>query len=291
MKIIGLLQTAEARLVSAQTESPRLDAEVLLAHLLKVSRADLYLRRNDPVQEEIAALYDAWIGQRARRCPVAYLTGVKEFWSIPIKVTPAVLIPRPETETLVEAALKQIVDRSAPLQILDLCTGSGCIAAALACELSAAHISVVDLFPEVITVARTNLSHAADRVSFFEGDLFRALPEGCEPFHLITVNPPYIAEQDYEQLACDIRDHEPSSAFRAGETGLDFIERITQDAPQYLRPGGWLIMEVGAGQAPAVLSQSLGREAYDTISTVQDLAGIERVVMLRRNRYDSTLVR
>ncbi len=284
MTIVESLNSAEAKLAAAGVETPRLDAEVLLAHLLQRPRAQLLLDRREALDEGTRERFDALIAQRADRIPVAQIKGSKEFWSRPIEVTPDVLVPRPETETLVEEALKLIPDRNALLAILDLCTGSGCIAAALASELRNAAITATDASAAALQVASRNLAFAAGRATLLAGDLFSALPEGAS-FDLICSNPPYIAEGQRGDLAPEIIRHEPHAALFAGESGLDFIWRIMEDAPRFLRPGGWLLIEVGAGHSAACCSQATGIEGYDTVKTARDLAGIERVLLLRRSRF------
>lgn len=285
MKIIDAINAAETTLAEAGIETARLDAEVLLAHVTSRKRAELYLDRHEALTAAIAERFDEAVHQRALGCPVAYITGVKEFWSIPLRVTPDVLIPRPDTETLVEAALASIPGEGADTRILDLCTGSGCIAAALARELPEARLTVSDLSERAIAVAHTNLAFADERTEFLTGDLFAALSAYDSPqtFDIIVSNPPYISEGEMKRLPRDIARFEPREALAAGESGLDFIARITQDAPRYLRPGGWLHMEIGMGQAGACIAIATGVDAYDTVKTSKDLSGIDRVVSIRRS--------
>ena len=279
MIISEAIAWAERRLKDCGVESARLDAEVLLAHALGTQRTELYARMREPLPADAAARFSSSVKRRSSGCPVAYITGVKEFWSIPIEVTPDVLIPRPETETVVEEALR-VAREIGATRILDLCTGSGCIAAAMAKELAEAQFSVADSSPAAIEVAKRNLSFAISRVEFLLGDLFDPT---SGPFDAITANPPYIDEEGMGALPRDIADHEPRGALAAGPDGLDFTWRIINDAPDHLVPGGWLVMEVGAGQAPACISLATAQDGYDTIRTARDLAGIERVVILRRS--------
>lgn len=287
MTTIEALQLAEQTLAAAGVETPRLDAEVLLAHLLARPRAELYLDRGSEIDRETIASFQEAIERRASGCPVAYLTGSREFWTRTMRVTSAVLIPRPETETVVEEALRRCPDRATKLRALDLCTGSGCIAAALAAEFPAARITATDQSAAALAVARENLAFAADRIDLREGDLFAALEEDDAPFDLVTANPPYIAEGEFPQLPREVRCAEPRLALAGGEDGLDFVRRIVEDAPRHLVPGGWLVMEVGATQAPACQALAMAHGGYDTIGTTRDLAGIERVVALRRTRFPS----
>ncbi|MFA4874657.1 MAG: peptide chain release factor N(5)-glutamine methyltransferase [bacterium] len=285
MTIIDALTDAQRRLAQSGIDTPRLDAEVLLSHVLGRSRADLYLSRSDSLSKDALSRFDDAVARRSARCPVAYITGTKEFWSIPIRVTPAVLIPRPETETVVEESLRHFVDRSKPIRLLDICTGSGCVAAALASELPNAGIFVSDSSLAAIEMARENLAFAGSRVTLLSGDLFEPVAQMKDGFDLITANPPYIAEEEYQSLQPEIRDNEPKAALIAGKSGLDFILRIIEDAPRFLLPGGWLVMEVGENQAPECKVQAIGQGSYDTVACAADLAGIERVVALRKNMF------
>ena len=286
MKIFDLLNAAEARLSQAGCDTARLDAEVLLAFVLGTDRASLYARRSAAPSDDELVRFDAAIARRAEGCPVAYITGVKEFWSLPIAVTPDVLIPRPDTETVVREALALFPDRSRELCALDLCTGSGCIAAALAQEFPRAQITATDASSNAIALARRNLGFAGTRVQCLVGDLFQALGGAdATPFDLITANPPYIPNVEIPRLAREIADFEPRQALAGGENGLDFVSRIIEDAARFLTPGGWLVMEIGAGQSGDATAMALAAERYDTVRTARDLAGVERVILARRSRY------
>ncbi len=285
MRIIDALTDAEHRLAQSGIDTPRLDAEVLLAHILGCDRAQLHISRNDSLKPDDMDRFSIAIERRAARSPVAYITGEKEFWSLTMRVTPAVLIPRPETETVVEQTLRVVGDLNRKLRILDICVGSGCIAAALASELPNATIIAADNSAAAIEVARENLAFAGDRITLLCGDLFEPLQAMQAGFDVVTANPPYIAEEDYAALAPEIAEYEPRQALLAGKSGLDFIARIIEDAPRFLKPGGWLVMEVGSTQAPECKTLAIGSDCYDTISTAKDLAGIERVVVLRKNLY------
>lgn len=235
--MMELLQQAIAQLKAAGCETPQLDAEVLLAHVLGCERYELYTaigRQSSVVSQN---KFNDYIERRMKREPVAYITGFKEFWSMPIKVTPAVLIPRPETESLVEQALQK-----GGASILDLCTGSGCIAAALAKELPQAQITVSDISKEALAVARENLKFAGERITFVQGSLFENI-QG--PFDLIVSNPPYIPTAVLSGLEPEVNVYEPRLALGGGADGLDFVRNIRRNAPKYLKKGGWLLMEVG----------------------------------------------
>ncbi|MBI4126003.1 MAG: peptide chain release factor N(5)-glutamine methyltransferase [Deltaproteobacteria bacterium] len=259
-----LLHDAEVKFKEAGIETARLDARVLWEH--------------DP------AAFEQSVARRLQHEPIAYITGVKEFWSIPIKVTPAVLIPRPETETVVEEVLRHISrggSRTAPTKntskILDLCTGSGCIVAALATELPHATFVATDISREALDVAKENLGFARDRVTLLQGNLFEPI---TNQFDIITANPPYIPDNQWPMLAPDITQYEPKQALMAGPRGLDFITRIIEDAPHFLNRGGWLVMEIGDGQASETMEIAKRVGKYGAITLTKDLAGIERVIAL-----------
>jgi release factor glutamine methyltransferase len=254
--------------------SARLDAELLLAHVLGAGRLDLYLRFEEPVGTEARGAYRELVRRRAEeRVPVAYLTGVREFWSLPLRVTPEVLIPRPETETLVRA-----VADLRPARVADVGTGSGALAAALATELPEARIEASDVSPAAAEVARQNLAALglAERVAVRVGEGLAPL-EGS--FDAIASNPPYIPSGDLDRLPPEVR-HEPRLALDGGPDGLRVIGMLVAEAPARLAPGGWLALEVGEGQAGAV--EALLREAgAAAVTRRKDLAGAERVVLGR----------
>lgn len=282
MKIVDAINSTQRSLADAGIESARLDAEVLLAHFMNTDRAELYLRRDDPVDGGILRSLQCAAAWRSRGCPVAYITGTKEFWSIPIEVNEGVLIPRPDTETLVEETLKLAGEVKGNAHILDLCSGSGCIAAALAKELPRAKITATDISEAALEVAARNLAFAGERVTLARSDLFADIDSELR-FDFIVSNPPYIREDDFAKLSRDIVDFEPRRALTAGESGLDFIARIIEDGHRFLAPGGWLLMEIGEGQAETTTSVAIGTDRYDTIRTAKDLAGTDRVIAMRRS--------
>lgn len=249
---------------AARLQSP-LDAELLLAHVLGLTRTDLKVRAERPLTAGEQRDYAALVGRRARGEPLAYLTGRKEFWSLELEVTNDVLVPRPETELLVEWG------RSLqPQSVLDLGTGSGAIAIALAKELPEARVAAVDLSRGALMVARKNAERHGVRVEFLEGSWWR--PVGSRRFDLVVSNPPYVAEGD-PHLA-DLK-FEPEVALTAGRDGLDAIALILMDAPEHLKPGGWVLVEHGSTQGAAV--RALFKDAdLGGIETRRDLAGLER---------------
>lgn len=269
------LRRAEERL-AAVSDSPRLDAEILLAHAAGLNRAGLLARLRDAVD---CPGFETLLARRTAHEPVAYILGEKEFFSLPFHVAPPVLIPRPETEHLVETALERVTDAgsNAAPRLLDLCTGSGCVAVTLARQLPGCRMTATDIHPAALALAARNIARHGVAVSLRAGDLFAALPAEAEPFDGIVSNPPYVEEEDWEGLAADIRLHEDREALVSGGDGLDLIRRIISESRGHLRPGGLLALEIGERQYPAV--EGLLRDAgYTGIRPTHDLAGIARVV-------------
>ena len=272
-------------LSAAGIESPRLDAELLLRHALGMNQAEFYLRVDDVIAPDVECRLWPLLQRRARREPLAYITGRKEFWSLDFKVTPAVLIPRPETELLVEAALERARSMlESPFRILDIGTGSGAIAVCLAKELREAQISAVDISSAALRVARENAERhgVADRIRFAQGDLFAAVAEERGSFDLILANPPYIRSGDLAELAPEIREWEPIAALDGGADGLDIYRRIVNDGGSYLADEGHLLFEIGDGMAKAVGQMIANAGGFETADVLQDYAGKERVIATRK---------
>lgn len=262
------------------SDTPRLDAEILLSHVRKTPRIQLYVQFDTPLTEaERAAMRDL-VQRRVKSEPVAYLVGHREFFSLDFLVTKDVLIPRPETETLVMAALDAAGQLAAP-RILDLGTGSGCIAITCAARLPKAQVTAVDISPAALAIARKNAERnkVADRIEFFEGDLFAPLAPSAR-FDVIVSNPPYVADGEMDSLPADIRLHEPASALRAGPDGLSVMRRLVHDAPRFLNPGGMLAVEFSPEQADAVtkLFEAAPDGAFRDVKSIKDAAGRIRVV-------------
>ncbi|HEY3790126.1 MAG TPA: peptide chain release factor N(5)-glutamine methyltransferase, partial [Urbifossiella sp.] len=224
----------------APAATARLEAQLLLAHVLKCKKVDLLVRYDEQPNEEQRAEYKTLIKRRTDGFPVAYLIGSREFYLLNFEVSPAVLIPRPETETLVAEALKLLKPLAAP-RILDLCTGSGCIAVSIAHQKTDAKLTATDVSPDAIDLAKRNAAKhgVADRIHFQQGDLFAALAVGS-PFDAIVSNPPYVTPGELAALAIDVREHEPRLALDGGPDGLAFYRRIAADVEQFLKPGGFL---------------------------------------------------
>ncbi len=276
-----ILRRTTADLAACCSPSPRLDAEVLLMHLLKTDRLHLLTHPEQILTEAEAAGYSRSVERRCQGEPVSYIVGEKEFWSLRFEVNRDVLIPRPETECLIEEVLGCPVPNADEPRIIDIGTGSGAIGVALASEISAARVVATDISEGALAVARRNaLRHGvADRMEFVEGDLFASV-EG--DFDLVVSNPPYIPDGAYPLLPEGIRAYEPREALIAGPDGTAVHRRIIGEGADRLKAGGWMCLEIGEGQRGLV--EALFREMgfYDTIRFRRDYGGIERVAVARR---------
>lgn len=267
----------EDALRDARDRFDPVDAECLLAHALQRDRTWLFAHAGDPLPADALRLYETLLSRRAQGEPVAYLLGRRGFWTLQLETTPAVLIPRPETELLVEQALARIAtDRTA--RVADLGTGSGAIALAIATERPQARLVATDASEQALAVARTNAdAHGIGNIEFRRGDWLSPLAD--ERFDLIASNPPYIAAGDPHLQQGDLR-FEPYAALASGSDGLDAIRIIVRDSPAHLEPGGWLLLEHGWEQGDAV--RALLREAgFTEVATMRDLEGRDRVTLGR----------
>jgi release factor glutamine methyltransferase len=271
--IAMLLQAASLKLRNV-TDVPELEAEILLAHVLQVSRSYLYTWPEKSIEEKQEVEFQRCIVKRINREPIAYITGHREFWSLDLSVTPSVLIPRPETELLVELALQKIQTKNA--LIADLGTGSGAISLALASERPNWSIYATDKSHEALDIAKQNAERLhLTTISFYQGEWCEALPQ--LKYDAIVSNPPYLAQDDPHLQQGDLR-FEPLSALASGQQGLDDIREIIQSARDYLKPQGLLLLEHGYTQAQKV--SSIFQEAgYNTIEIYQDFAGQDRVTI------------
>jgi release factor glutamine methyltransferase len=276
-----LLHRATRELNAGGSPSPRLDAEVLLMNFLKIDRVQLYMHPERELPEEECAGFTLWVDRRRRGEPVAYITGEKEFWSLFFEVNRDVLIPRPETECLIEEVLKYYSRDACPLRIIDLGTGSGAIGVVLAVEIPAALVTATDISRGALEVARRNADRhgVAGRMEFLEGDLFAP---AVGEFDVIVSNPPYIPDDVYLLLPEGIRAFEPREALIAGPDGAAFYREIIREGVGRLKPGGRIFLEIGEGQKALV--DSLFREAgcYADIYFRQDYGGMERVAAARK---------
>lgn len=273
MTTLGAWLRDAAERLAPVTDTPRLDAELLLAHALGLSRAKLLASLRDEAQRLSRA--EEFLARRANHEPIAYILGEWEFYSLTFKVHAPMLVPRPETEHLVEAALEHLGQR--PGRVLDLCTGTGCVALAIAHNAPRAKVEATDINPDAVQLAEENAEALGLMLTTREGDLFAALPNDTAPFDVIVSNPPYVPDDDWATLSPVITRHEDPRALLGGDDGLDLVRRIIHAAPAHLHTGGLLALEIGEGQAGAVveLMQNAGfREAR----TRKDLQGIDRIV-------------
>lgn len=256
------------------------DAILLLRHVLGIPHAEMYAYRERPLTALQTEAFNAQLQQRLRGVPVQYITGEQEFFGRPFHVTPDVLIPRPETEHLVEAAIARLQGLNGA-RIADVGTGSGAIAVALAHSLLTAEIVALDISPAALVVAAENAKYngVAERIRFLKSDLLAAVAD--EHFDAIVSNPPYIAESERNALPVEVREHEPAQALFAGRTGLEFYQRLIPAALPLLVCGGWLMMEIGHGQRDAVRSL-LKVEDWDGVEFIPDLQAIPRVAAGRK---------
>lgn len=285
MQLKQVLTSAVTRLSAHQVPSPQMNAELLLRFVLNCDRAYLFAYPERELTAGEVSRYDAALAERSRGVPAQYITGHQEFWGMDLIVTPAVLIPRPETEHLIETVLKlrasdlglQTLLTEKQLRIADVGTGSGCIALALAKELAQAEIHASDISPAALEIARANAArHQLQRIHFHQADLLATLPP---PFDLIVSNPPYVGESETDQVQLEVRKFEPRTAVFAGAVGTEIIARLIPQAHAALRPGGWLIFEISgtiADQVRPLLHN------WEDVRVIVDLQSIPRVVQARK---------
>jgi release factor glutamine methyltransferase len=268
-------------------DSPRLSAELLLTHVLGLSRIELYTlfdRQVEPAKLEI-------LRGLVKRCgehePVAYLVGRCEFYSLPLKITRDCLIPRPETELLVERAIEFVRKRTGPQYILDLCTGSGCIAAAIAKNCKDCSVIATDICDKALAVAAGNLESLklTDKIKLLQGDLFNPIIEGLDQakFDLIVSNPPYVSDAEFEKLDKNVKEYEPRHALYGGKDGLDIYRRIISTVGDFLKPDGALMLEIGYAQGKSVQTLLETAGIFVSIRIEKDLAKHDRIVIAQRN--------
>jgi len=302
MDLRAALKQGMAQLRAAQVPSHTLAAELLLIHALGRDRTWLYAHPETPLDSAITEKFFELVTRRAAGEPTQYLTGKQEFWGLEFEVNPSVLIPRPETEHVVEVALERLGARgikinmktgepSAPLRVADVGTGSGCLAVALAHELPHAHIFATDISGAAIEVARRNAerSHVSERVDFVQTDLLEALLASGEThddesgrFDLIVSNPPYVGLADAPTLPREVREHEPHAALFAGETGAEIYGRLIEQAKCALKERGILTLELGYNTADHALKIVREQTGWANVSITKDLAGIPRVLAAER---------
>lgn len=269
-------------------DAPRLSAELLLSHVLAEPRIKLYTQYDRPLSEGELGRMRELVQRAADEEPIAYLTGRAHFFNLEFEVTRDVLIPRPDTETLVENVLQTVRHQpglEAP-RVIDLCTGSGCIAAAVAQHLKTAIVVATDLSPAAVEVARRNVERLglADRVTIEQGDLFGPLREMVDvrPFHLVLANPPYIRSAEVAMLDRSVREYEPAQALNGGPDGLDLHRRILAEAPDRLVPGGRVFLEIAFDQGELARDVAGGFEAFQSVRILKDFGGRDRVLTAQR---------
>jgi release factor glutamine methyltransferase len=274
--LLDLYREGVARL-GGRPQAP-LEAKVLLLRAAALGEAAWLAAPERPCPPRTEAFFGRLVARRLDGAPLAYLAGTKEFWSLPFEVSPSVLVPRPETEGLVEKVLE--LSTREEEAIIDVGTGCGCIAVALAKELPRARVDAVDISERALAVARRNAErHRARSIQFLRSDLFSAFRGTGVKFDFVVSNPPYVSRAEWETLAPDVRDFEPRRALVAGETGLEVVERLVRRAGAFLKPGGHLVFEIGEGQRDRVLG--LFGKRWTEIETAWDLAGRPRVITAR----------
>jgi release factor glutamine methyltransferase len=289
MTVLELLNWSTDQLEHDQIENPRLNAELLLARSLNLSREGLYMQLQDQLKEEKKEVFERLIRRRITGEPLQYILGHQEFWSVDFQVDPRVLIPRPETELLVEQSLQILSEISFQRipSVLEIGTGSGVVAISLAKEMKDIFLVATDISRDALLVAEENARSAGvlGRIEFVNGNLFdpfRLYREG-ELFDLILSNPPYVDHSEIQRLSREVRSYEPIIALDGGKGGLEIYQSITSQATFYLKKGGWLLLEVGQGQAQKVAEQIERSGFFLKPQLFPDLSGIERVVKAQRN--------
>ncbi|MCC6502853.1 MAG: peptide chain release factor N(5)-glutamine methyltransferase [Deltaproteobacteria bacterium] len=261
------------------------EAEFILMHVLKCRRHELFINAKRPLTPEEAACLEEATARRLLREPAQYIFGEAEFMGRAFKVSRGVLIPRPETELLVEEAIKEAPSFGpGDLTIIDLCTGSGCIAVSTALEIKNSHVYATDISDKALIIAKENAGRlsAAGKITFLPGDLFGPVPAELKAkTHMVLTNPPYITEKDMAALAPEVADFEPKEALYGGVDGLDIIRRILDSAHEYLAAGGLLLMEIGYDQSKAVLELAESSGEYEKIEILKDYGGIGRILKAR----------
>lgn len=264
------------------SESARLDAEILLAHARGCQRIQLYTQYDAPLEPEERATMRDLVRRRATLEPVAYLVGFREFFGLDFEVELGVLIPRPDTESLVVTALEVLKELSLP-SVLDICTGTGCVPIAIASNCETATLTAIELDNHVHQIAQRNIvkHDLTNRISLLQGDLFNPLSSDAT-FDMITANPPYVTDQEMDTLQPDVRLHEPQLALRGGADGLDIVRRLIAESPPWLTDGGTLLLEIGDQQSDAVTQLFADANMYEPAQIVKDLGGHSRVVWARK---------
>ena len=280
--ISGILSWTQGHFEKWRPETPRLDAELLLAFVLGCSRLDLYLKADQPLNQKERKAYRELVQQRADGCPIAYLIGEKEFWSLNFLVDKNVLTPRPETEIMIETAL----NCPSPFKILDLGTGSGVLAIVMAKKVPDCEVVALEIDPKALSIAKENAKvHGVDdRVEFIYGDLKKVDWRG--KYSMILSNPPYIPSVDIQKIMPEVKNYEPLKALDGGLDGLDFYRDIIPKASDQLEKNGYLILEIGHSQAGEVTGIFENSSSYNNIQVIPDYSGYDRVIKAQRKSVD-----
>ena len=287
-----LIQIGESALDKAGCMDPKIDAELIMMFMLSMNRQQLFIKSPNLLDEKTCEAYFKLIDVRAGGTPVQYITGEQEFMGISFIVNENVLIPRQDTETLVEEVIREVKEGTAQnkaprsgYQILDLCCGSGAIGVSLCKHLEDVKVTAADISDKAIAVAKMNAQNAGvgKRMKFLAGDLFGSLRKGIGgiKFHMIVSNPPYIKRDVIPTLQREVAEHEPMLALDGGEDGLDFYRRIIKEAPDYLKPNGLLFLEIGHDQGEAVCALAEDTDRFEDLQIIKDLPGLDRVVRCR----------
>jgi release factor glutamine methyltransferase len=289
MTVLELLNWMTDHLKDHRVENPRLQAELLLAHFLGLNREGLYIHLRDKIPDKGRDRLEELVRRRISGEPLQYILGKQAFWSGDFRVDPRVLIPRPETEILVEQAISILstMPSGRSPSVLEIGTGSGAVAISVAREVKDLLLVATDISRDALLLARENAREMGvlRKITFVNGDLFGPFHSREEgPFDLILSNPPYISSPEIEMLPREIREHEPAVALNGGEDGLDFYREILRQVPSYLRMGGWLLLELGQGQGKRIAELIHEKEEFSEPELLKDLSGIERVVKLRKKR-------
>ncbi len=278
-----LLNWVTEYLKNKAVDSPRLSAELLLSHVLGLKRIELYTQFNKVVEQDKLSELRGLVKRAGEHKPIAYLTGKREFYSLDFEITRDCLIPRPETELLVERAIEFLRTRDGNQYVCDLCTGSCCVAVAIARNFANCRIVATDISDAALEVAERNVTRhgLGGRIELLRGDLFEPIIPGLGPakFDLIACNPPYVSEPEFEKLAGNVRDFEPKLALAAGADGLDVIKRVIAEATQFLKPAGALMLEIGNNQGPAVCALLENTERFATVNIEKDYNKLNRLAI------------
>ncbi|MBI5044284.1 MAG: peptide chain release factor N(5)-glutamine methyltransferase [Nitrospirae bacterium] len=293
--IFKSLSWAETYLKRFKIPNSKIDAEYLLSHILKCKRQELYLNPDRQLTDKEINTFKGFVQKRSKREPIQYIIGEEEFRGLVFKVTRDVLIPRPETELLLEEAVSVVKDKESrgkghgSWTIVDLCTGSGCIAVSIAKEIEGCRVYATDISEKALAIAKENAKRhrVEDKIIFFQGSFLEPLKKlGLKgKIDIILSNPPYVSKKDMGKLQPEIKEYEPSLALYGGENGLDSYRTIIPDALTYLKKDGYLILEIGYGQAEGVKKLFAQHPAYGKIEIIKDLSGIERVAKARHELF------